>query len=188
MVFLQVFGSLLSLAGLFLFVREQIRERAGEHSTMQAWKINLSGPPSLILIVIGVIMFVFPFTPWWNDNTTPKATSTTTTTLFPLIQPTVPHLVGTYYDEELGCDVVEWSDDFTANGWEIDVQVYKPQNGSLLYEFTFDTYDSLFGSVPYLCAWDFLDEKVGYMYQLWVWAYNDVGYADEPLFIEYYDF
>ena len=83
MLVIQIFGAILVAAGLGLFAYDQIKgSRAkGDYAGLQAFKIQVGGPPALILIVIGVLVFMFPFTPWVPEDDPPPISTTTTGTL-----------------------------------------------------------------------------------------------------------
>jgi len=80
MLAMQIIGGFLLLVGVVLFVASQWT--GGEHSTddagPNAWKIEVKGPPGLILIVIGLLTFAFPHTPLWPGEEEPVALPTTT--------------------------------------------------------------------------------------------------------------
>ena len=85
MLVIQIFGAILVAAGLALFAYDQIKgSRAkGDYAGLQAFKLQVGGPPALILIVIGVIVFMFPFTPWIPEDDPPQISTTTTGTTLP---------------------------------------------------------------------------------------------------------
>ncbi|MDX1408447.1 MAG: hypothetical protein R3330_09950 [Saprospiraceae bacterium] len=229
MFLIQVLGAVLVVAGLILFVYDQVKDKEGD-STVSVWKLNVSGPPPLVLVVFGTLVFLFPFTPWWSDieeppppSTIPIAASTTepvavtttvpvtmatfgdttttfTTTTLADVVPLTPSGYDIYFDEDCGADVVEWYQDDPVNtaGWVAIVEKYDPVDDFLIETYEIDTLSDLtfFGNWPLLCYWDFIDHswnKVsfggdGYYYYIWVYAYNHVGYSDDALWIEYYDF
>jgi hypothetical protein len=68
-------GAVIVAAGLFLFAWDQIKgsKAASDESGVSAkglgaTEINLSGPPALILVVVGVLVFMFPLTPWGSGS------------------------------------------------------------------------------------------------------------------------
>lgn len=96
MVLVHLLGGVLVVVGLFLFTYDQIKGRAisSDLAGAKAWSVNLSGPPALILVVFGALLFLFPFSPWWPDNLGSVITTTTTvpttTTTVSSITTTVP--------------------------------------------------------------------------------------------------
>lgn len=206
MIILHFVGGLLVLTGIGLFIFTQIKGAKGE-STLGAWKINLSGPPSLVLILIGVFVFVFPFTSFWNDPTAPPPVTTGTTLVDGgdvVLLPETPFGFDIYYDDSCGWDVIEWfQEDADVFGWQIQVEKFD-FDGEFIDMSLIDTeVDQLtYGNYPALCYWDFIDLDVnavvgsetlrqndndGYLYYLWVYSYNLDGFSVEPLFIEYLD-
>ncbi len=100
MVLVHLLGGVLVVVGLFLFTYDQIKGRAitSDLAGAKAWSVNLSGPPALILVVFGALLFLFPFSPWWPDRiatpptttTIPTTTTSSTTTTVPPTTTTVP--------------------------------------------------------------------------------------------------
>jgi len=82
MVLVHLLGGVLVVVGLFLFTYDQIKGRAitSDLAGAKAWSVNLSGPPALILVVFGALLFLFPFSPWWPDAVTVPPTTTTVPT------------------------------------------------------------------------------------------------------------
>ena len=203
----------MAAVGLFLFATEQIKGRQVGTSTASAWKVNLSGPPALLLVVLGAVVFLFPFSPWWTDpepaappaasttttelergtTTTLEDVTTTTTTIPPLL---IPEAAGpdfeVYFSDDCGGDVIEWNLSPTEleEAWLIDVEVYDGIEQMTIDSFTIDTgtdRELTFGNVAGLCYFDFIDEAFGLDYYLEVWPYNSAGLALEPTLIHYTD-
>ena len=211
MLIVHLLGAALAAGGFALFATEQIRGRQVGTSTASAWKVNLSGPPALLLIVFGSAVFLFPFSPWWTDPSPapPPAASTTTTLergttttledgveLIPPISVSIPDGAGpdfeVYFSEECDGDVIEWNISPTGleEAWLIDVEVFDRIEQRTVSAFTIDTGTDLeltFGNVSGLCYFDFIDEAFGLDYFLEVWPYNSTGLALEPTLIHYID-
>ena len=212
MLLVHILGAALAGVGLALFATEQIRGRQVGTSTASAWKVNLSGPPALLLVIFGAAVFLYPFSPWWTNPTPPAPPAVTTTTTLeagtttttirivnptvlelPDLEPPLPAGPGfeVYFSEECDGDVIEW--DLTPTeleeAWLIDVEVYDGIEQMVIDTFTIDTaIDELtFGNVAGLCYWDFIDDAFGLDYYLTVWPYNAAGFADEPTLIHYLD-
>jgi hypothetical protein len=64
MVVVQIVGVVIILVGLGLFSFDQLKgSRAkSDDAGVKAWQINVTGPPALILVVVGIALFVFPLT------------------------------------------------------------------------------------------------------------------------------
>lgn len=207
MIFLHVLGGLIVVVGLALFVLNQVKPHQDheDESTVNVWKINLSGPPALVLILVGVLVFVFPFTTFYKSPTDPNppvattvqvnttlnnpATSfVTTTTLIPEIGlPLAPDSYEIVFDEDCGADAIVWNQPDIENvrSWWLSFESYTAGTDEVFSTFEIDTeVDPLtFGNVSAICSLDFLsDEPLDYY--IWVYAYNDAGFS-EPLFIEY---
>jgi len=206
MILLHILGALIVLVGLALFVFTQVKGKSDEESTVAVWKINLSGPPALVLILVGVLIFVFPFTTFFEDpndpnppeaNTTTTADTslnnpdlTTTTTLVPVVGlPLTPSSFEVAFDETCGEDTLFWDQPEIENvaGWWISFEAHTIDTDEVFSTFEFDTaVDTLtFGNSSALCEFDFTNDQA-LTYWIWIYAYNDAGFS-EPLFIEYLD-
>lgn len=72
--------------GLVLFVVDHLREVDRAPASSQVGKLfDLSGPPALVLSAFGILVFLFPFSPWWpqDGGTTTTTTSSVVTTSSP---------------------------------------------------------------------------------------------------------
>lgn len=206
----QIFGVALVSVGLLLFFHQQWGGKTtGEESGIKAWQLNLSGPPALILVVFGTAVFLFPFSPWWPepDDPNPPVTTTvealttttegfkTTSTLFTLDTldtddfdefvptfglPSTPTGPSIWYDDQCGGESVEWFQDDAVWGWYISVET-----DTQIWEIDTQVDPLLYGNDSILCYWDFGSDPAPPYYWMWVYAYNEAGYSEEPLFIEY---
>jgi hypothetical protein len=210
----QILGATLVVTGLFLFFIQQVRGQSTDKSEMQAWKINLSGPPALVLIAFGSAVFLFPFSPWWPppDDPNPPATTTTEalTTTTASIGSTSTTGGGFTLDTAFGGNLEEFEDipDFslplTPAGPDIwyDSQcggesIEWFQNDDVLgWYISVETIDNtweidtaldplFYGNDSILCYWDFGSDPSPPYYWIWIYGYNGMGYSEEPLFIEY---
>lgn len=194
MILVHTVGIFVLIAGIILFARSQIRGSADPSTSQaQAWKINISGPPSLILVVIGLGVFLFPFTPWFGPPaesvvevpvTTPIETTTApsseTTEAAPL--PVAPTDYEVFFDNSCEGDVIHWFTDPTPLGWYIQVDVFGPDD-QYLSTFEFDSAETFFGG-EFLCQWEFFWAEDSY-YFLYVYSYDDVNYSADALTIAY---
>lgn len=202
-VLAHILGAVLVLVGILVFVFDQITGREDRDSRVEAWKINLTGPPAIVLIVIGVVVFLYPLSPWWPEPDDPNppvvittvasvattaGVATTETTLLPLS----PTGFDVYFDDTCGADVIEWYQDDIENigAWWISVESYDPATDEVVASFEIDSGTDIlaFGNVSALCSIDFLDTELALYYYLWIYPYNADGFAVEPLFVQYNDF
>ena len=184
MIFVHVLGGALVLTGIALFIREQLRETHEEQSQMQMWKINVSAPPAFLLILFGAAVFLFPFSPWWNESPPEATTQTTEPGVFAPL-PQVPTYFDVYHSDECGGNVIEWEVFGDEAGWIVDVEVFNP-GGQFIDLYTFDTaFDLLtFGNAAGLCEWDFVLAG-NFVYDLYVYPYNQSGSSETGLYIPY---
>lgn len=208
MVLLHILGGLVVLVGLALFVIDQIDgKEGGPGSSIAAWKINLSGPPALVLVLIGILVFVFPFSPFFNNpedpnpptpTTTISATPTTgvpastTLTIVPDIGlPGAPISYEFVDNEDCGNIALVWQQnpEDVVSGWYLSIEAYNPDTDEVFTTYEIDTgLDQLtLGNVSGLCYQDFVSDEFILYYYIWIYAYNDQGYS-ESLFAEFYDF
>ena len=181
-----VVGGLIVLVGLGLFVLDQRAPAAHEDAaSLKAWKIELGGPASLVLIVVGLAVFLFPYSPWYPTSppTTTTSTTTTTTTLpeVSIIEPEIIEVVdipgtpeGWYWEDwNVDCQdaAVHWiaADDYTEF-WYIPVSALDP-DGIIVNDFFLES------DVPYLCRWEW---EWGGMTTYWFWprGINWLGEGD----------
>jgi len=192
------------VVGLALFILNQVRgSKAQEESHVEVWKLNLSGPPALVLVLVGVIIFAFPYTSLFRNPTDPsppstlpeQATTTTAlgspTTIVPEIGlPQTPINSTVAFDETCGEDVLSWEqpDIDSVAGWWISFEAYDLETDELFASFEIDTgFDDLtFGNNSVICELDFASD-LALLYWIWIYPYNEVGFAEEPLFVEYLD-
>lgn len=208
MVLIHILGSLLVAVGLVLFVFTQIKGRADEDATVAVWKINMSGPPALVLVLVGTLIFVFPFTTFFEnpeDPNPPGATPTTTvtedtslnnpdltttTSLIPVVGlPLTPDSFEVVFDDACQEDTIFWNQPEIENvaGWWLSFESYNVDTGEVFSAFELDTgADPLFfGNSSAICETDF-SQEFALDYSIWIYSYNDAGFS-EPLFIEYQD-
>lgn len=214
MVVVQVLGGVLVAVGLFLFVKDQMDGKPSESATTSVWKINLSGPPALVLTFLGAVIFLFPFSGFFKNpanpnpppptvvsTTLPQGETTTTvagttTTLVAELPPTPTGWDLYVSSPDCGGEdqIVWYQDDYSILwGWWISIATFNPhdETGEPFTVFEIDTgqqADSLtLGNHSALCYSDFVDPEFYLDYQLWVHSYNENGYSEEPLFMEYQD-
>lgn len=178
MLIVHALGAVVVATGLVLFTLDQ-RTTTGTHdaAALKAWKIELGGPSSLILILIGSVIFMYPFTPWAPDDRPPVTTTTssTTTTMLPsvsLIEPTVIEAIPgaptdwywiDYEPEWCGTEAYAWTpaDDY-ANWWIIPIEAYD-HDGNLIASWETES------TVPLLCQWEIETEGAAYY---WLWPHG----------------
>lgn len=209
MLLIHVVGIVVILVGLGLFVYDQVKARQGQPSQLSAWKINLSGPPALVLIVLGILVFVFPYTSFFgppsapvdtlpeiptettvtettldNGTTLPEESTTTTEVVFP----DPPYDFQIYFDgEECGGDVIEWFQGEAVVGWYIIADVYSAATDDYVDSVEIDTNDGarFYEGRSALCHWEFYYADDVYYY-IYIYSYNTEQYSEEPLIIEYH--
>ena len=116
---------------------------------------------------------------------------TTPTTLIPEVGlPLSPTNSQVILDEQCGFDTLVWDQEGIVDGWWISIEAHNPDDDSVWETYEIDTgFDSLtLGNVSGLCYFDFVSPDFLLYYYLWVYAYNDAGFSEEPLFIEFVDF
>lgn len=216
MLLIHAVGILVLLVGLILFARSQIKGTADKTSSQASvWKINISGPPALILVMLGLAVFVFPFTPFFGPpddpietipSTVPEVPTSTTeapivtsgtapdeTTTTEYVFPAAPYDYIVEDDQEIcGGNSIEWFTDDIVNGWYIVVEVYNATSDTYLDSFELDSNatDRWYLGLPKLCEWEFFyDFPVSYedgtYYILYVYSYDEFNYSEEPLVIAY---
>lgn len=60
-------GLVLLVSGLALFTADQLGGRGRGEAGAAVWRFQISGPPALLLIALGVAVFLFPLGPWWSS-------------------------------------------------------------------------------------------------------------------------
>jgi hypothetical protein len=65
MVAVHIVGLVILGVGLGLFAADQLIGRGRGEFGGKLFNLQISGPPALGLAVIGVLVFLFPFSPWW---------------------------------------------------------------------------------------------------------------------------
>lgn len=125
-----VVGVIVTALGLYLFFTQE-KVGAGEHSEREAgatlWKIQATGPSTLILVVIGLIVFLFPFWLGSDPVAAPPTTNSTTTTTSLVVEPTTTTT--------------------TIPVDQIDPNFFTPNFP--VYEFIPDGFDLIYPSAPY---------------------------------------
>jgi hypothetical protein len=190
MIFVHVLGGLVVTVGLVLFALDQRRPVSDERADMKAWSISVGGPASLILIVVGLFTFMFPFSPWAPDDPAPPTTTTVSSLveIDPLIGPIDPIDLTPYprapsdwfwVDYEEWCDspAITWvpADDL-ADWWLIIVEPFDFQDFSMgVWEIE--------SSVPVICTWEFETPGAAY-YWLWPRGVSMEGGEGDWLWIE----
>jgi hypothetical protein len=75
--------------GLALFAADQLIGRGRGQAGATIWHIQISGPPTLVLAVVGLLVFLFPYSPWWPaDDAAPTVSPTVATTSGSPVTPT----------------------------------------------------------------------------------------------------
>ncbi len=195
MLAVHIVGAIVAAIGLILFAADQwTAGQKGKEGTagLTAWKIELGGPPALILIVIGLAVFLYPY---WAGRDQPATTTTTTTTLSTttttasnptvVVDPTFhtfmfPPPAPTWWeigwdDSFCGSETIYW-EDTGAEYWIVPVAAIIDGDIRAL-EFEVES------GLPFLCDWEFVQE--GYTrYWLWPTPWNEAG-PGEFLWIEY---
>lgn len=199
---LHVLGGIIAAIGLTLFWLDQRKGSVGpDESHLEVGKVvNLSGPASLVLVLAGIGMFVFPYTSFYqpDDPNPPVATTTqpvnTTllnpdTTLLALV-PLAPENATTGFDEECAEEALFWEQPEIENvtGWWLSFESHDLETEEVWSTFELDlgVDETTFGNVTAICEVDFVEPDVALMWWVWVYAYNDTGFS-EPLFVEYAD-
>lgn len=214
MLLLHIVGAFVLISGVVLFARSQIKGSADKNlGQAQVWKLNISGPPALILVLLGLLVFMFPFTPWFGPpgtpvevipttvpetpttfgitTTTQVGASTTETTEYVL--PPAPYDYEIQDDQEIcGGNAIEWFTDGQVNGWYIVVEVYNATTDTYLDSFEIDSNadDRWYLGLPKLCEWEFFyDFPVSYeegtYYFLYIYSYDNDNYSESPLIVTY---
>ena len=179
MLTVQIVGGVLLLVGIVLFVASQWS--GGRLSTddagIKAWSINVSGPPGLILIIVGLAVFMYPLSPWWNGSLpteSPTTTTATTTTQATPTNPFIPTGTDAYWDEldtapmapydvrfadpafEPACSdtpTIVWPPgaEWDYDGWYLEIDVYDEGYTDIVTTYTWDSqYDEwVFGYDEY---------------------------------------
>lgn len=158
MLLVHILGGVLVVAGLFLFFREEMDGSPNKDAPAQAavWKINLTGPSSLVLVLFGVLVFIFPFSGFFKNpedpnpppaaappttvvdssivdsSTTVVDTTTENTTVFEDLPPAPSSWALVPDDGTCGADIIEWhhaDDEFDLiHGWWISIGAYSPND------------------------------------------------------------
>lgn len=191
-----IVGIVIILFGLSLFAYEQIKKRDDRNAGFSAWKVNLQGPPTLILVGAGILTFLAPFFIGTPEPVTGAPENTTSTTVFvdttgsettaPQDFPLSPYGYDVLpADDACGAEILTWyTDDETVENWLIIVDVYDLE-GEYVDSIELDTATESTTYVgPFLCYWDFF-WSADVTYQLFVYSYNEVGYSEDALVIEY---
>jgi hypothetical protein len=63
MLAVQIVGVVLMVLGIFLLIRA-----VGAESDVTVPGVTIKAPSSVLVLIIGVIVFLFPFTPWWPED------------------------------------------------------------------------------------------------------------------------
>lgn len=181
MVAVHIVGAVVATIGLILFAADQwtAGQRGKDGSAgLKAWKVELGGPPALILIVIGLAVFLFPY--WTGRDQTPATTITTTTTstttTTTILPPPVPEWWDVEFDDEYCADWLIYWDNTAADYWIVTVsaldELEEPIDG-----WVWETFD------PFFCEWELDFEGVTHFW-IWIQAANDTGISDF-LWIDY---
>lgn len=211
---IHVLGAILVAAGLGLFAFDQIKgsKSKGDYAGVEAWKIQVGGPPALILIVIGVLVFMFPFTPWSPDDDQPAVVTTTTGTTLPPDTTVVDTTTTTRFTLEtlvtllpfdppvftLVPDVplapASWFSYFDSDcEGDGNVVEWEPSAGAEYYDVDVYVEDYNFNFVSnWSFDWEFtnlcvvsFDLGPGYIHTVTVWPVNDAGWGD-PLTLQWF--
>lgn len=73
MLVVHIVGLAILTVGLALFAADQLAGRGRGEAGGSLWKVQFSGPPALVLALIGVLVFLFPFSPWAPTSATGPA-------------------------------------------------------------------------------------------------------------------
>jgi hypothetical protein len=98
MLVVHIVGLLILAVGLVLFTADQLAGRGRGEAGGKVWNISVSGPPALVLSVIGVIVFLIPF--FFGDDEESVAQGTTTiqgTTTTTTGGVSAPNIAGDYF-------------------------------------------------------------------------------------------
>lgn len=96
MIIFYIMGGLLTLVGIGLFIWEQTKDQPVGAASAGAMGFSYSGPPAVILILLGLAVTFFPHSPWAPEEklvalptttTTTTTPTTTTTTTVPFVDP-----------------------------------------------------------------------------------------------------
>jgi hypothetical protein len=178
----QAVGGLIVAVGLILFILDQRRPVSDERAEIKGWKIEMGGPASLILVVFGALIFLFPYSPWWSGDPEPPIAAAPENT-FPDVE------IGdalTIYADPPGEPIswwVEWSDfcesdalywepaDDRADYWGVAIEVFDTELFSI---------DNWWIDVeePFLCQWEWSYGEPGFTYWIWPRGINSAGEGD----------
>lgn len=206
MLTLHLLGGLIIAVGVILFAWTLVKGKSNDdESHVEVWKINLSGPPALVLVLIGVLMIVFPYTAWYTPDdpnpppeTVPTTVAANTTLLnpattlgatLPALIPLAPTEAFVEFDDQCAEDALIWVQPDVENvtGWWLSFESYDVNTGEVWSTLEIDTGSDplVFGNVSAICETDFV-EDVALNWSIWIYAYNDAGFS-EPLYVEYAD-
>jgi hypothetical protein len=215
---LHVIGVIIIIVGLILFTFDQVKgSRAkSDDAGVSAWSVKISGPPALVLVVVGIAVLVLPLWLSSGNTVTPvttvpttastgtTTTSTTTTTVAPpfTLETVFPNVVidpniiigGSEIFRIPGTPLDWFSDwDFQCDGDAIYlITADNFWDGFLVitevYTFDGQFVDSYSFEVyePTICVWDFWYD-VGLVHTLNVYAFSEGGGDNGvSLFIEWF--
>jgi hypothetical protein len=103
MLVVHIVGIAILAFGLALFAADQLLGKGRGEAGGGIWKLQITGPPGLLLALIGVLVFLFPFSPWWRtitDTSSPAASTSSVTggSSSPVILPAA----GLIYNQPVG--------------------------------------------------------------------------------------
>lgn len=187
-------GVAILLAGVGLFARSQFTAPADKAvGEAKVWKVNITGPPSLLLAALGAFVLLFPFTPLFGPpeesvlalpEETPVETTVTvqvgdtSTTAEATALPPAPFDFEILVDDP-SCegDVISWFQEGEVLGWYVLIDIYGADDQYV------DTIE-LDAPAGWLCQWDFFHAEDAYYY-LYVYSYDEVNYSADALIIAY---
>ena len=93
MIAVEVVGVILIVLGVWLLAARA----AGSDSDVQLPGVTIKAPASVLVLVLGVLVFLFPYSPWWPENAaSPSGPTPTLAPSTPTLAPPTPTLAPSY--------------------------------------------------------------------------------------------
>ena len=73
MLAVEVVGIVLIVLGVVLLAGRVV----GSESDVQIPGVTIKAPASVLVLVLGVLVFLFPYSPWWPETASPQSSATT---------------------------------------------------------------------------------------------------------------